>query len=334
MDRERTGDRDASPASLSAWHHAVSSQVAGGASTLAFYPLDLLKTRYMAQDRTAARQHNGVRYHGIVDAARRIAAEEGPTALFRGAQVAVVASSVSWGLYMYTYRAVERALQATTDRDSVRSSMALPIAPSLCASAVGNVLVAVVMNPVWLLKNRMQLEEARFVPAGIGATTPRKYGGVVAGLQRAVQRDGVASLWRGTSAQLLVGIPNSVMFPLYDASTRWMRATQGRDALTTAEVCACSVFTKTVAGVLCHPFNVLKVRLQDERRGSHPTIKYDSLARTASLVVRHEGARGFFRGLVPGLLQTVPRGVAQFAIYERMMASYGEDVAAMRRKAA
>jgi hypothetical protein len=280
--------------------HAVSSQTAGGLSTLAFYPLDVVKVRFMSQDGTAARQHNSVaRYTSVPAALRVIVEQEGAAALFRGAPLAVGASAASWGLFMLLYRWLDPS--GGTD-----------FGQSCAASACGNVAVAVATNPLWLIKARMQLEEADTRRAGGAA---RQYGTLLGGLRHVVATTGGASLWRGTSAQLLVAVPNALNFPVYEAAKRWRLRASGRAQLSTPEVCACSVVAKVTIAVASHPLVLVKVRLQDTRSRTGD-VQYASLGRTVLTVLRREGARGMFRGLVPALAQTVPRGLMQFVIYE------------------
>ena len=73
-------------------HHTVASQTAGFVSTFAFYPLDVLKMRFMSQDGTKERQHNNSTYSSIVRSTRTIYQEEGLRALYRGVHVAILGS--------------------------------------------------------------------------------------------------------------------------------------------------------------------------------------------------------------------------------------------------
>ena len=291
------------------WRHALASQGAGAMSTLLFYPLDVVKTRYMAQDGTAVRQHNGMRYSGVRQALQTMVRVVGAGSLLRGAHVAVSASAVSWGLYMFVYRYVEASLGTTAG-----NAGQMPTSATLMGSCAGNVVVAVMANPLWLVKHRMQLEEAS--AAATAADQPRNYRTFARGLRHAIATDGVRSLWRGTSAQLLVGMPNAVTFPLYDSAKAATKRRTGNDTLSLGQVCLCSVGAKTVSSILCHPFVLIKVRLQDPKRTADKLVKYVNVASAASIIANREGIRGFYRGIGPALLQTVPRGVAQFSLYE------------------
>ncbi len=198
---------------------------------------------------------------------------------------------------------------------------------SYCASACGNCAVALAANPLWLVKNRMQLEEAaittrRGVASPSDGIKPRRvYGSVMGGLAHAVRTDGVKSLWRGSSAQLLVGLPSAATFPVYEfLKARASAAEVGQSASARSTpmsvVCLCSVVAKVVSTFLCHPLVLVKVRLQDPKRSADALVRYETLLGAVGTIYRREGATGFYRGIWPSLVQIVPRSVAQILLYE------------------
>ena len=58
---------------VKSYQHALASQAAAAVSTLLFNPLEVVRVRFMAQDGTALRTHNGVRYATTNTAYLRIA---------------------------------------------------------------------------------------------------------------------------------------------------------------------------------------------------------------------------------------------------------------------
>mgnify|MGYP001567764211 FL=1 len=143
----------------------MASQIAGGVSTLLFYPLDTLKTRCIASDGTVQRQHRSAdafrastpsptsplalrspaNYYSVnatssasssvavVRGLRVIHEEEGIRGLFRGAGITVFASSTSWGLYMLLYRRLSTLLEPSSTSNKLRGGAGeegLPLRPS------------------------------------------------------------------------------------------------------------------------------------------------------------------------------------------------------------
>jgi solute carrier family 25 folate transporter 32 len=299
--------------------HALASQFAGGASTLLFYPLDVVKMRFMAQDGTEGRKHNRLHYGSMRQALSTIYREEGLNALFRGAHVAVFAAAVSWGAYMYVYRSFDILLRGTfVDEKSADGGVMPRFDRSVVAGICSGLLVNFATNPLWLVKARIQLVregEERF--------------GFVKTLTGAVQRDGVLSLWRGTSAQLLTGVPNSLQFPIYEASKRLYRSmaisadpAPLASADGVAEVTFSTCITKAFVGLTSHPLQLLKARLMDGRSREGP-VRYERLLASTAMIVQREGWAGLYRGIVVGLAHTVPRAWVQFLMFESYLSFTG-----------
>lgn len=273
-------------------------------STLVFYPFDLLKTRYMSQDGTVQRQHNGQTYNSIFRSLRTIRREEGFRAMFRGVPVAIVGSASAWGLYMFLYRALCNATEVTSYLG--RSG----------ASILASIISTTMCCPIFLIKSRMQLEDV---------ATSSHYRSFYSGITHAVRTSGVRSLWRGASLQLLLVFPNALAIPTYDflksslINYNWQRThhAQSRD-LNIAEVCLCSTLTKVLLLTISHPLMMMRVRLQDQRAREGP-IQYRNVVQTVSTVLATRGVCGMYRGFSTALVHTLPRSLLQYVLYEKTL---------------
>lgn len=282
--------------------HTFSSQTASAISTMAFYPFDLLKTRYMSQDGTVSRQHNGKTYNSISRSLHTIWREEGMRTMFRGCSVAVCGSVTAWGLYMFIYR----ELCNWTEFSSFLGRSGLSITANLTASLMS--------SPIFLIKSRMQLEEA---------TKSSNYRTFCGALRHTIETGGVRSLWCGVSLQLMLVFPNALGIPIYDTlksallSYRWETKESSRN-LNIAEVCLCSTVTKVFLLTLSHPLVMMKVRLQDQRswQGS---IHYRSVAQTLVTILKTKGVRGLYRGYSTALVHSLPRSLLHYTIYEKSL---------------
>ena len=95
----------------------------------------------------------------------------------------------------------------------------LPV--SAVASASSSVFVSFLTAPLFLIKTRMMLEDVD--PNHKSSTTSsssRVNRTFYHGIRAAVERDGVASLWRGFSAQLVMCCVMSLYLPMYEAIRR------------------------------------------------------------------------------------------------------------------
>jgi solute carrier family 25 (mitochondrial folate transporter), member 32 len=292
-------------ATRSAQRHAIASQVAGFTSTIAFYPLDVVKMRFMSQDGTTTRQHNNTTYTSLLRSTQTILREEGVRALYRGAHVAVGGSVAAWGVYMYLYRSLLHVLERM-EGGGMQGAFHAKVMASVVASSAS----ALASNPIWLIKTRMQLEE-RHKHSGV----PGEYSGFWRSASVVIRNSGLRGLWVGSSAQILLGVPNALNFPIYE-SIKGLRMRQtGKTSLDLTEVCLCTTITKTILAMLSHPLFLVKTRLQDQR--SHQgAVQYTSLPQALRLILQREGALGLYRGVIPALAQAIPRSITQFVVYE------------------
>ncbi|KPA84636.1 putative mitochondrial mitochondrial carrier protein [Leptomonas pyrrhocoris] len=281
--------------------HTISSQLASAGSTCVFYPFDVLKTRFMAQDGTALRQSNGQVYKSIPRALSVIYKEEGIQTLFRGCPVAVSGAIVAWGVYMYLYRLLCNVTEYTSYLG--RSSV----------SVVSSGVSSCVACPIFLIKSRMQLEEAN---------RTNHYRSFWRGLRYTVSTSGVRSLWRGLSLQLCLMFPNALGIPTYDTLKRLVLRYRWHHAVTTElnlfEIGVCSTLTKIWILILSHPLVMLKVRMQDER-AVLGAVQYRTVPQSISNVLKTRGARGMYRGFTTALVHSLPRSLLHYVMYEKAL---------------
>lgn len=281
--------------------HTVSSQLASAASTCVFYPFDVLKTRFMAQDGTALRQHNGQVYTSIPRSMYVIYKQEGMRTLFRGSPVAVCGSIVAWGVYMFLYRQLCNMTEYTSYLG--RSSV------SVLSSCVSSCVAC----PIFLIKSRMQLEEAH---------RASHYRSFWKGLRYTVETSGVRSLWRGLTLQLCLMFPNALAIPTYDTlkrlvlQYRWHHAEMTE--LNFMEIGVCSTLTKIWILLLSHPLIMMKVRMQDER-AAVGTVQYRTVTQSVTNVLKTQGPRGMYRGFTTALVHSLPRSLLHYFIYEKTL---------------
>ncbi|KPA84637.1 putative mitochondrial mitochondrial carrier protein-like protein [Leptomonas pyrrhocoris] len=318
--------------------HTVASQLGGATSTILLYPIDVVRMRFMSQDDTRIRQHNGQTYHSITTAFRLIYREEGGTrAFFRGCHVSVLGTVCAWGVYMYFYRCQcawyetwqnnqqqqqQRPTGTSSQEETSKGTISVgsgsaswkSLVQRFGFSIVASCTSAVVCNPIWLLKTRMQLEEA----SARTETVQRNFRTFRHGFVYTVKTTGLRSLWRGVSAQMLLAIPNAFNLPLYDTIKSTTMSLTGRNELSVVEVCTCSTLTKVVLALICQPLLVVKTRLQDHRARSGE-VQYETFAQSTKTVWRRGGLVAFYRGMVPSLCQAVPRSVLTFVFYEKFL---------------
>lgn len=326
---------------LSPHRHALASNAAGCIATFVFNPLEIVRTRFMSQDGTSQRTHGGIKYYTTTaQAMRDMYTREGGGVriFFRGAHVAALASGFSHGVYMLCYR------QLLSTQQQHRQQQQLGFSTTFACSVTANIVVAYVTNPIWLVKTRLQLYNTSTTGSnGVGDTGQSQARSAVNCIMQSVRSEGPFVFWRGTSAQLLLSVPSSLHLPLYEALLRVSGTPLKRmeQPLTQANsgnsnvikrppllpsIVACNVVAKTLVTIMCHPFTVMRTRLQDVKARSGD-VQYHTLRDVgvaACGIGRHSDGRvvgGIWRGLQPSLIQVVPRSVAHIALYEMLLSA-------------
>lgn len=300
----------------------IASQLAAAISTLLLHPLDVVRTRFMSQDSTPERRHSGRTYRRVWEAVRTMYRLEGVSALYRGWHVSLVGSVCAWGVYMWFYKTFSTALTHQGESDSFLRGDAAPFIASVMAS----VSSAVMCNPIWLMKTRLELAEriphtasSSLVLASPTARMSENFLSLRRGVRYTARVSGWQAFWRGTSAQILLGIPNAMTLPLYEGILRRVARGEG-DGHRTADVLFSSAVSKTVVCVLSHPLLLVKVRLQDHR-AREGAVRYVGAIQTLCTCLRMQGFQGLCRGMGSSVLHTVPRAVVFYVLYEHFLAA-------------
>ena len=122
------------------------------------------------------------------------------------------------------------------------------------------------------------------------------------GLRTMFAEGGVASLYAGLPATLLIGIPSNVLyFACYEALRDWMRSRFSR-AESMAPMVAGAV-SRTVAVTACSPLEVLRTRIQSKRLVRDPG---SGSVRLLQDMVRKEGLAVLTRGLASTVWRDAP----------------------------
>ncbi|KAJ2823234.1 Pyrimidine nucleotide transporter, mitochondrial, partial [Coemansia furcata] len=79
---------------------------------------------------------------------------------------------------------------------------------------------------------------------------------------------------------------------------------------------------KLLASLVSYPHEVLRTRLR-QPPDSNGVVKYTGLVHSARTIYLEEGVRGFYGGLTPHLLRTVPNAAIMFLSYELVLYYFG-----------
>jgi len=297
--------------------HLMAGTTAGGLSTVALFPLDLIKTRFQAETQRS-------RLPSITTAMREIVGREGWRALYAGMCPSLVGSTVAHGGFFFMY---ERAKAHMHGSSGIFGTGGAPLTSRhhLAASLQAGCIMVLLTNPLWLIKTRLQLQ--KYSPAG--SLHANEYQGMIHGLRSIVREEGVCALYRGIVPALLLTSNGAVQFTIYEQLKVHdpVRHVLGLFPVDCQWLCPAPVVNlfnggtaKILASCATYPYQVVKTRVQ-----ARQTLVQESGGewrrswRSVTSIWRGEGLRGFFKGVWPNALRVAPGAAVTFAVYEESL---------------
>jgi len=305
----------------------VAGTLGGLVSTVALYPLELIKTRMqVAEASTRAAWRNP--YGSVLGSLRLVVRNEGAAGLYQGLTPAIIASAGSWGGYFYFYEhSKSRKLAAAAGS----GRQGLTTVDHLASGVEAGAILVLLFNPLWLVKTRLALQgttggpgataaaATATAPAPATSTAAARYTGVGDALRTIVREEGVAGLYKGVVPALFLTSHGAIQFAVYE----WLKALSaaGGDGQQPAWVSVVIGGTsKIVASTATYPYQVVKARLQQrEAPGGLAAPRYSGMLDCVAKTWRLEGGLGFFRGVVPNALKVAPSAALTFVVYEEVL---------------
>ena len=148
---------------------------------------------------------------------------------------------------------------------------------------------------------------------GKGITTGVQYKGIWDCFTGTVRSEGVGGLYKGISLSLLEGIPYvGLQMSLYQIF-------QGMAPDPKHVPWYWKMASGAAAGVLAHsllyPGDTVRRRMQTNGIGGNPRIYKNTMDAVRKIAMR-EGAKGFYSGLWPSIVRSIPGAAIQFYSYD------------------
>jgi solute carrier family 25 iron transporter 28/37 len=275
------------------WRHAVAGSCAGVAEHIAMFPLDTVKTRLQAFS-------GGSSVRQVV---RDIVRENGWKGFLRG-WTAIASGCVPAHIALFTVYENSKAYLSTAEGGLTDFNAAL-------CGGLATLAHDSILTPMDVVKQRLQL----------GC-----YSGVADCIRKVVKSEGYGSLFRSLPTTLMINAPYGSIFVLLNERLKASEMFSG-ETLTTHF--ATAGIAAGLASIATHPLDVVKTRLQTQdvlckggschlKRNAH--VKYPSFRIAVATMWSEEGIRGFYRGLVPRTLLSVPAAATCWGTYESVKA--------------
>jgi len=312
---------------ITPWQQMASSCTGALVVSLFMTPLDVVKIRLQAQDRILSKKcflySNGIMDHlclrtngdpppvalhtseeicnckwynrpkyfnGTFDALLKISKVEGLGSLWSGLSPTLVLAVPTTVIYFTTYEYLKlKLVQTITQRQAENYMTAI----SLASGGLARTLACVIVNPLELIRTKMQSQKMAF-------------GEVRKALEITVKSEGKVGLWKGVSASLMRDVPFSAIYwPCYE----YLRPSE----YNFSQICVAGAVAGSVASAATNPMDVIKTRIQIQLGENGVKM---SNSQVVQEIIQSHGIKGLWAGLTPRLLKVAPACAIMISSYE------------------
>ncbi|CAK8677474.1 unnamed protein product [Clavelina lepadiformis] len=282
----------------SIWKDFIAGGFGGICAVVSGHPLDTIKVRLQTMPTPAPGQ--APMFTGTWDCFTKTIKHEGFRGLYKGMAAPVTGVSPIFALSFFGF-AVGKDMVGWAKGNSGKQ---LSLVELFAAGGFSGILTTAIMAPGERIKCLLQIQKS----AG-----EKKYNGPVDCAKKLYAEGGIRSIYRGTILTLCRDIPASGMyFAGYEGIKRALTPPgQDPSKLSIGSV----LFAGGMAGifnwVIAIAPDVLKSRLQTAPEGT-----YRGLRDVFADVMRTDGIRGMYKGIVPVMLRAFPANACCFLGYE------------------
>ena len=212
--------------------------------------------------------------------------------------LSMLASNVSYGVFFALYEKMRQLFSP-----HVKHNTHLDIVSSGSAAAISSLL----MQPAFVLKTRRLLDQK----AGLG--THR----LVALWKEVYSEHGVGGFYRGYTLSLMLGLYGVMQITTYKYIKGRLDLVYGENKAPNTLIALIGAVSRLLTSAVLHPLTTVRTRFQQSQiTQAVDGGKYKSIPDIFVKTYRGEGIRGFFKGLVPMTLRTLPSHSLFFLAYE------------------
>ncbi|KAF2658140.1 asparaginyl-tRNA synthetase [Lophiostoma macrostomum CBS 122681] len=286
------------PPNFSLSANMLAGAFAGIAEHSVMYPIDLLKTRMQVVSPSPTAM-----YSGISNAMVTISRVEGFRTLWRGLSSVVLGAGPAHAVYFASYEAVKQSLGGNEGANDEHHPFA-----AAASGAAATIASDALMNPFDVVKQRMQMHGS-------------VYKSVPQCAREVFRVEGLSAFYVSYPTTLCMTVPfTALQFMAYESISKVMNPTGRYDPTTH---CTAGGLAGGLAAGLTTPLDVIKTLLQTRGNAADAELRNVSgLWQAAQVIHRREGYKGYFRGLKPRIITTMPSTAICWSAYEMAKAFF------------
>lgn len=185
----------------------------------------------------------------------------------------------------------------------------ISVIESAFAGGAAGAVTRAIAQPLDVLKIRFQLQTE---PIRAGS----KYSSILQAVSSIIREEGINALWSGhVPAQLLSITYGLLQFSAFEKLSLICQKSDPEFYIThkhALNFCNGAI-AATIATVASFPFDTVRTRLIAEQKTNKA---YNGFLNAFNSMVKNEGTRSLFKGLIPTIAQIAPHAGIQFAIYK------------------
>jgi len=286
--------------------HLLAGGVAGAVSKTCTAPLARLTILFQVQG-----MHSDVatmRNTSIWREASRIVYEEGFRAFWKGNLVTIAHRLPYSSISFYAYERYKNMLQMLPGLEK-NGGFGADVGVRLLGGGLSGITAASMTYPLDLVRTRLAAQ-----------TNTAYYRGISHALFAICRDEGFKGLYKGLGATLLgVGPSIAVSFSVYETLRSHWQIERPYDSPVLISL-ACGSLSGIASSTFTFPLDLVRRRMQLEGAGGRARIYNTGLFGTFGHIVRTEGFRGLYRGILPEYCKVVPGVGIIFMTYEMLKA--------------
>lgn len=269
--------------------------VSGAVAKTCTAPIERVKLLIQTQDANPKIISGEVaRYTGIVDCFRRVSAEQGVKAFWRGNLTNIIRYFPTQA-FNFAFKDGIKALFPKADKNTEFAKFFLINMASGGLAGAGSLCI---VYPLDYARTRL----ASDVGAG-----KQQFNGLIDCLSKTVKSGGVGALYNGIGVSVVGIIPyRGVYFGLFDTLSGYNPYQKSENGLLrAASKFACAQASAICAGYASYPFDTVRRRLQMQSEKPKEEWVYSGTADCFGKIIKNEGTSALFKGAGANALRTV-----------------------------
>ncbi|XP_023518867.1 mitochondrial substrate carrier family protein B-like [Cucurbita pepo subsp. pepo] len=278
--------------------------IAGAFSKTCTAPLARLTILFQVQG-----MHSDVvsmRKASIWHEASRIINEEGFRAFWKGNLVTIAHRLPYSSVSFYAYEQYKKFLQPII-RERYQGNASADLLVHFFGGGLAGITAASATYPLDLVRTRLAAQRSTMYYRGIGHA-----------FHTICKEEGFFGLYKGLGATLLVVGPSiAISFSVYESLRSFWQSRRPQDSTVMLSL-ACGSLSGIASSTATFPLDLMRRRMQLEGAGGRARVYKTGLYGTFKYIVKTEGLKGLYRGILPEYYKVVPSVGIVFMTYETL----------------